>query len=94
MKDGYVVIPMEKLLHRMATDEFGPPYDEGAHLGLYRGSPKKGTAYPLPLANKFRVSEAVRRMIVDQACALHVGVTDRWADETEATPSQILAHRP
>ena len=94
MKDGHVVIATEKLLHRMATDELSTPYDEGAHLGQSNGPPKKGAAGPLLLAHEFCVAEAVRCVIVDQACALHVGVTDRWSNETEAPGAQILTHHP
>src|SRR5262245_48745070 len=42
---------------------------------------------------ELRIPEAVDRVVVDQPARLHERVTDRRADEAEASLLQILAHR-
>src|SRR6266404_45164 len=45
------------------------------------------------LTQDFPITEAPNEMIVYQSSRLHVRIHDRWADETEPPPLQILAER-
>src|SRR3990172_5175363 len=41
----------------------------------------------------FQIAEAIHSVVVYHPHGLHVGVTDRWADELEAAAEQVFAHR-